>query len=352
MHKFKGLLITGLLLLNMLVIIAPVSAGTIHIYEGDDLATKLTNAASGDTIYVHAGTYPLSQNFYITNKNLTIIGDGTSTTIIDFDGLGRLNFFMNSGPSTTVNILGITFKDGANTAALLFNDTSGTTMNVNISDCIFDNSTGTGVYIVNSVVLTIENSELKNANAGISNYGGSAAPHLIVKNCLIHDNVYGIYSTNTSGQTTVQSCTIYNNTNEGVHVANSATATIKDSIITNNSNYGIYKDNSGATVTCTYNNVWNNGTDYSGATAGAGSISQNPSFAIGRLGAYYLSQSSPCVDKGSTSAASSGLDKMTTRADERWDTGTVDMGYHYPSNRGTTTFLPVDFIIKLLNKNK
>jgi hypothetical protein len=336
----------------MLTIIAPVSAGTIHVYPGDDVRAKIISAASGDTIYVHAGTYIINIDTFIQNKSLTIIGDGASTTIIYFNGLGRLNFNMSSGPSTTVNILGITFKDGVSGAALVFNNTiSGTTMNVNISDCIFDNSS-VGVYIVNSVVLTIENSELKNANTGIGNYGGSAAPHLIVKNCLIHDNVYGIYSTNTSGQTTVQSCTIYNNTSEGVHVANSATATIKDSIITNNSNYGIYKDNSGATVTCTYNNVWNNGTDYSGATAGAGSISQNPSFAIGRLGDYYLSRSSPCVDKGSTSAVSLGLDKMTTRTDERWDTGTVDMGYHYVSNWLGKRGLPIAQILEILNLNK
>ena len=43
---------------------------------------------------------------------------------------------------------------------------------------------------------------------------------------------------------------------------------------------------------------------------------------------------------------------MTTRTDERWDTGTVDMGYHYASNWLGKRGLPIEFILKILKGNK
>ena len=70
---------------------------------------------------------------------------------------------------------------------------------------------------------------------------------------------------------------------------------------------------------------------------GEGNISDDPLFVSGPLGDYYLSctaagqnADSPCIDSGSASAESLGLDKFTTRTDGVPDAGTVDMGYHYP----------------------
>lgn len=57
MNKIKGILVLTLLLLTLLTIIAPASAGTIHVYPGDDLESKINSASSGDTVYIHAGTY-------------------------------------------------------------------------------------------------------------------------------------------------------------------------------------------------------------------------------------------------------------------------------------------------------
>lgn len=62
----------------------------------------------------------------------------------------------------------------------------------------------------------------------------------------------------------------------------------------------------------------------------------DPVFASGPKGSYYLSntaaaqaQDSPCIDAGSGTAASLGLDAKTTRTDSETDTGTIDIGYHY-----------------------
>ncbi|MCD6326125.1 right-handed parallel beta-helix repeat-containing protein [bacterium] len=64
--------------------------------------------------------------------------------------------------------------------------------------------------------------------------------------------------------------------------------------------------------------------------AGAGNIHDNPMFVIGPFGDYYLDPDSPCIDAGSRSAEEAGLSDTTTRADGTPDTGTVDMGFHYP----------------------
>lgn len=365
MNKIKGILITGLLLLSMLFVIAPVSAGTIHVYPGDDVRDKILSAASGDTVYVHAGTYTINNHTFIQNKSLTIIGDGSSNTIINFipGSTPRLYFQLNSGTSDiNVNVSGITFKgDSTSVPTILLqlkNTLQGYTMTASVKDCIFDRASWECLRIEadsnnSPLIVTIENCEFKNATnngaAGIHTYGYS---NVNIFNCLVHDNYYGMrFEGNT--QATVQSCTIDKNSYTGIDYATAgAEGSVKDSIITNNTVYGILKSGGSGTVTATYNNVWNNGTDYSGTTAGVGSISQNPSYATGRLGDYYLSQSSPAVDKGSASAASLGLDKMTTRTDERWDLGRVDMGYHYPSNWLGKRGLPIDFILKILQKNK
>ncbi|MBA7615808.1 hypothetical protein ES703_23094 [subsurface metagenome] len=72
-------------------------------------------------------------------------------------------------------------------------------------------------------------------------------------------------------------------------------------------------------------------------------IDANPLFATGPLGGYYLSQTdansasypgqdtdSPCVDAGSDLASHLEMNRYTTRTDNEFDKGKVDMGYHYP----------------------
>jgi len=68
----------------------------------------------------------------------------------------------------------------------------------------------------------------------------------------------------------------------------------------------------------------------------SGCFSDDPLFATGLYGDYYLSQTasgqasdSPCVNSGTGTAASLGLDLSTTRTDSTTDAGVADMGYHY-----------------------
>lgn len=119
-----------------------------------------------------------------------------------------------------------------------------------------------------------------------------------------------------------------------------STNTIGNNIIVNNtagSGGGIYCSTLGH-ATLLNNDVWNNtGGNYSGIAPGANDISQDALFVTGPLGDFYLSQTaagqgqdSPCVDYGYTTAANLELDTFTTRTDSVYDTGVVDLGYHYP----------------------
>jgi hypothetical protein len=127
-------------------------------------------------------------------------------------------------------------------------------------------------------------------------------------------------------------CTISGNTagdtGGGLCCVLDSSPTLTNCILNNNSPAEVHVF-SGELV-LTYCNV-------EGGWPGEGNIDADPLFAAGPGGCFYLSQTaagqpfdSPCVDAGSDTAANLGLDALTTRRDEMTDTGTVDMGYHYP----------------------
>ena len=50
------------------------------------------------------------------------------------------------------------------------------------------------------------------------------------------------------------------------------------------------------------------------------------------------------MDTGSDTAANLGLDELITRTDQVFDTGVVDMGYHYPTSADIDSDWDVDFV--------
>lgn len=100
-------------------------------------------------------------------------------------------------------------------------------------------------------------------------------------------------------------------------------------------------DEDGNGVTVSYSNIRE-------SWPGTGNISQNPLFATGTCehGAFYLSavasgqgNDSPCLDTGSATAAGTGyplygtmftMDERVTQTNNVFDSGQLDMGYHYP----------------------
>lgn len=144
----------------------------------------------------------------------------------------------------------------------------------------------------------------------------------MIKNNMIEGNGGGIYCHYSSP--TISSNTIINNVGPdhggGVCCYGFSAPTIIDCIIWGNGNNLEGHDQPHlVTYCCIEGNNW-----------GEGNIHDDPTFVTGPLGAYYLRPDSPCIDAGSRSAEDAGLSDGTTQADGTPDTGTVDMGFHYP----------------------
>ena len=141
----------------------------------------------------------------------------------------------------------------------------------------------------------------------------------------------------------IKNCTIANHATwqDGPAVLCISTTTIRNCILWNNNSYDL-GSNYAVTYSCTQQNI-----------TGTGNIYSDPLFVSGPQGNYYLSQiaagqatNSPCVNTGTGTAASHGLDDFTTRSDQFHDKGTVDMGYHYSITPGSADImqnLHVDF---------
>jgi len=176
-------------------------------------------------------------------------------------------------------------------------------VNPTFSNCLVaDNTTtgtGAGLVFYNNCNSTLTNITITGNNNTVSNAGG-----LYVYECTLD----------------LTNCIIYSNSATG----------LGDNIVV-----------AGATTTianldyCCYSNA-------AGSLSGGGtfnstnSITLDPLFVTGPDGNYYLehlaagdSNDSPCINAGSATAESLGLDSYTTRKDEAADTGTADIGFHY-----------------------
>ncbi|HWO20385.1 MAG TPA: DUF4215 domain-containing protein, partial [Kofleriaceae bacterium] len=136
--------------------------------------------------------------------------------------------------------------------------------------------------------------------------GDSATPTFT--NCVVRNNGgYGIYVAHTSASRTlaVSSCTLNANGTYNIYTGagagNGATFSITNSIITNGS-YGVYRADS-AIISVTYSDVWNNSSaNYSGASAGTGTISVNPQFVSATD--LHLQGTSVAIDSGTAGPTS------------------------------------------------
>ncbi len=205
---------------------------------------------------------------------------------------------------------------------------------------------GAGIFIHydNGVPVTITNTVFYANTAG--RVGGAAAAinaEIEFNNCLMAHNRAceeggAIHLRNCDAD--ILNCTVTDNSAffiGGLFLeGENADYSIWNSIIYNNSAYEI---GSQGYTTVQYSLVRN-------GYNGEGNISDPPLFVTGAMGDYYLSQTaagqaedSPCVDAGDLPAADICftrphgeicMDEMTTRTDAVPDTGTVDMGFHYP----------------------
>ncbi len=141
----------------------------------------------------------------------------------------------------------------------------------------------------------------------------------------------GLYYYNDNGVgEEMKNLTVTANTNDvgtpgaaGAHLYTWDYIALRNSIIYGNEMVDLYK----SPQTDNYNN--NIGTGYINGTT---DISVDPMWVNGSIqdSGFYLDPASLCVDAGSNTALFFGLNKVTTRTDHVPDSGTVDLGFHYP----------------------
>ncbi|KYC52854.1 MAG: hypothetical protein AMQ22_00549 [Candidatus Methanofastidiosum methylothiophilum] len=359
MNKIKSVIIMSILLASIFIVLSPVSAATYHVYPGDDIRAIIQGATSGDTIYVHAGTYNIVNTISIPADHITIIGDDPLTTILDASGISGGDVITTSGHNYLI-IRNITVQNNPDDDGIEVEEYC------EVTNCIIKNCDDGIVYDTEGHHNTIQNCIVSNCrDDGIQVYDYNTIENCIsfgngedgfdmgenstIKNCLAYDNdESGFYD---GEDCTYINCTAANNGDDGFY-SDDGGAKIINCIAVGNNKDGFDIQPDGSEIL--YSNAWNNtGNNYDEAPAGTGSISVDPFFMKGPLGDFYLFKSSPCVNKGSDSAINLGLSTgFTTNVKGAFDTGTVDMGYHYSSNGGSDSSLPIAKILEILKGNQ
>ncbi len=195
-----------------------------------------------------------------------------------------------------------------------------------IQNCEMSNTTFSAVQIDGGSAIVEKNNI--HSTKGASVFVGVGTP--IISNNILHDNEQDGINVLTNGTPTIDHNIIYGNTRYGINSSTGSTIlnntldengtaincdnqspTISNNIITNQNEIGIRAVN-GATPALSYNDIWNNGTNYFGVSPGVGDISADPEFIDQANRDYSLQPDSPCIDAGDPN---SPLDPDGTRPD-------------------------------------
>jgi len=238
---------------------------------------------------------------------------------------GSLNIHNSSVVNNTADV-------GA--AGILLNDCPATIDSSDISANTTYGYQGGGGIDCHYCSPTIMNCTISDNTAASTAGGGGIRCYQsspMVTNCLITGNCAGdgggVFCLGRS-KPRIENCTITGNTaapdyylGGGIFCADGCRPKVANSILWANSPEQIGAG-ARAGITVTYSCI-------EGGWDGRGNIADDPAFATGPLGEYYLGSTSPCTNAGSMSAEEAGLSDRTTQVLGTLDTGTVDMGYHY-----------------------
>jgi hypothetical protein len=335
------------------------NSGTNWVSAYRTITKALSVARDGTRVHVGAGSYTNgSETFPLTVANLTgvqILGTNRATTVINAAGsstrvltltnaldviLTELTFtggYQTNSASACGGGIALWNCGGVFSGCVISNNTLAVTGNGNggglyskysaliMSNCLVKgnnnvssaNSYGGGIYIDTGTV-TLRDSIIANnrctgnsrIGAGIQNYGTCRLRNcLVVANTTLGGQGDGFYANN--GSLTLDQCTVAYNTGQGIYGGG---------ILTNSIVWGNGDDLLGGSWTLSRSDIEDG--DGNGVN---GCISTDPLFE----GPYYLATNSPCVDAGTNTASDRGLSGSTTRVDGDYDSGRVDLGYHY-----------------------
>ena len=260
-----------------LLISLPVSAALYVPGQYATIQAAVNAAVPGDTILVGAGTY--YENVTIP-QSLYIIGQGMWSTTVDAGGANKC--FHVTQSNTWGKISGFTLTNSGT------GFTGGT---ANGGMCL--QTSGSGNWEIS------RNHFKEHPDIGILSFDNGSIHHNVFEACGGGGSYNrAIFASSSS------SMDVYNNSfrsNAQAIFAHLAVNTIdigNNLIIENATGISIANNN----YTISYNDVWNNGSNYSGCGPGVGDISLDPQCIGGMPYCFYLTAGSPCIDAGNPSA--------------------------------------------------
>jgi len=245
-------------------------ADIIHV-PGDypTIQQGIDAAVSGDIVFVAAGRYVEEIQL---KAGVVVRGAGEGRSIIDGGGdAGDVVRAIGNSIHNDAKLQGFTVTGAANGGGM---------------------PGGASLFCNSGAAPEISNCRMESSDVGIALWNGSSA---CIHNNVICHNTYDGFTTG-SGATFVNN-TVHSN-RIGVYDYSGYGPTVMNNIITANRLYGVSGPSSGQGPVLTYNDVWNNATDYHQATPGVGSDSVDPLYVDTVAGDYHLGPGSPCIDHG------------------------------------------------------
>lgn len=240
--------------------------------EYPTLANALAHARGDVIVQLAEGTFYETTPIGIPTAGVWIQGAGIERTIIHGDGSGHV---LEAHVDALIRDLTITgggpddhFESG------IWN-TSG---HVEVRNCrITGNNVGLFTWCFSpdcDAVVTVTNSILDH-NTRVAIDANEHAVHHLINNTIVANGA-GIYLNNTASQ-------------------------VENSLVIHNTGTGI--SGGGKSPLAQYNDVWGNGSDYSGLSPGPGDLSVEPLFEDENAADYRLQIGSPCLDAGNPDSA-------------------------------------------------
>ncbi len=266
MKKFFTILIVCFvffpLLLHAVIIRVPQDYPTIQ--------QAIDAANGGDIVVVAPGTY----NEEITLKaDVVVRGSGEGLSIIDGgSNSGDVVFASGNDIDNETKFQGFTVTGAVSGGGM---------------------PGGAGIFCNSGAKPDISNNRVEGNDFGIVTWNQSNA--YIHNNVVVNQNFDGIVI---SADPVVVNNTVVGN-RIGINDGGGYGATVMNNIVTSSTLYGVYAV--GTPPVLTYNNVWNNATNYQNCSPGTGSISADPLY-VDPPNDFHLQTGSPCIDSGNPAA--------------------------------------------------